>query len=187
MVINKENFDTKKFNKSLKKFFNNSPLLLSYNIGAGGVTIFLHENLNSESYKEIISYTFDYGKSIEDNIHEIKKKLQKYYPRMIQVKEENVEASTSELNDLMAKGEISLNDVTNIGYLKKEETIWIVDKVFLEKDEILIRKEYESKTYKYKLKYPVLIFLKKLRNEDMNKYEAWNFFENKAVIEDKNK
>lgn len=187
MIVDKSKMDTKKFKtifaKKFKNFCSKLPILLSYELLPNGVIIYEHYGEDEEDNKEtILHYEYDYLNTVQKNIYNIKKHLYNYFPVLTQVVNEEKSASSEEVNKKIAEGQITLENVTAKGYWTTIEKLWEIEKIIVDRDEIFIR-ELESKTlYRYRLKFPVVTFLKRIRNKEMDSKEAWNFFINKAVL-----
>lgn len=186
MIVNKGKMDTTKFKgifaKKFKNFCSKLPILISYQMLPNGVVVYEHSEENEEEKSKIIHYTFDYSDTIERNIYNIKKILYPYLPTMIQHIQTEIEATTEETNEKVSQHEITLDDVTHKGYMQKERVVWQIEKVIVNRDELFIRNLSNKELRRYKLKYPVVTFLKRLRKGEFNEEIAWQFFSERAVL-----
>lgn len=185
MILDKKQIDIGKFKsvfaKKFKNFCSKLPILISYEFLPNGIIIYEHfDEENEDNKKQIIYYEYDYPISVQKNIYNIKRQLYDYLPILTQIIKVEVEAGAQEVNTKVASGEISFNDVTPTGYMIFQERNWQIEKVIIDRDEIFIRDLDTKILYRYKLKYPVFTFLKKLRNEEFTQKEGWEFFIRKA-------
>jgi hypothetical protein len=188
MLLEKNKLDVKKFLLSFDKRFGNfcekAPLFLSYDLNDEGVTIYkyLEDDNGEDSKKEkLFTYSFNFNQSDKQNIYEIKQLLFKFYPIMIEEKIIEVDATPAELNILIQNKEITTEDITEKGYYKKINYTWVIDKVIYQYDNIFIRGIENKTRYNYKMKVPVIPFLKKfLEGEDPK--EIFNYFHEKSYM-----
>lgn len=185
MIVNKNTMDARQFKvifaKKFKNFCSKLPILISYKLMPNGIIVYEHfDEENEENKQKILTYDYDYLLSVQKNIYNIKKMLYPYFPEMKQKIVKEVHATAEEVNTKISSGEISLDDVTSNGYLLISEKKWQIEKVIVGRDEIFIRDMDSKSLYRYKLKYPVVTFLKKMRNNEITYKDAWEFFVNKA-------
>lgn len=185
MIVDKKSMDIKKFKsvfaKKFKNFCSKLPILISYEFLPNGIIIYEHFDEEDENNKnQILYYEYDYLISVQKNIYNIKRKLYDYLPVLTQVVNAEVEAGTQEVNAKIASGDISLDDVTSNGYRVMREKDWQIEKAIVDRDEIFIRDLSTKTLYRYRLKYPVVTFLKRIRKDEMNQKEAWEFFISKS-------
>lgn len=167
------------FNNKFQSYCEKAPVLLSFKADPESVYI---ENIVS---KQIKKFKFDYEKTIEDNIYFIRKWLERnWYPRLLQIEVHEEDYSPQELEQIMEEKDIPLEEAV---FLKKQTTIereWMIEKVVLKKDELLIKPLFEDNpsTYVYKLSMPTTTFLKRLREGTYTKTIAWDVLQNKGKL-----
>ena len=178
--INTEEF-SEEFKKRFKNFCNRIPLFIHPYYTPNKIIIYSYKNLGSSEKVKLFEYDFDFSLDVKENIFEIKKILQKnHYPIMKQIHEEEKIYNAEKLNHLVAENKISIDDITSKGgVLETKEIVWRIEKVLLDKDEVLLRDLNEDKLYKARLRMPVTSFLKTILIEIYDPYERWMLFERK--------
>lgn len=145
------------FKKKFENFLNKAPILASLVLTPGSVQV-VHENT-----KKKYVFPWDYTKDVKQFIFEIKKSLVVHYPRIVKVTEENVELSSDEKADLIAKGEYTVENVPNYKKVTKR-VIYRIDKVIVPQDIFIIVDEETGKTYRYKMNRPCVYYLRDYRS-----------------------
>ena len=176
--INVEVFQ-KEFRKKFDNFCRKAPLLLTYSLTEESIS--MYEELESKR-RFLFKYEFNFEVSVKENIKRIKDILLKQvYPVMTQKEIIDESYTSEELNDMVQRGEITLDEAPNIR--KKTESIvnWRIERVIVPRDELFIRNLSVDKVYRYKLKYPVTIFLKKLRTI-LTPEKGWSMFFSKSEL-----
>ena len=188
--INLENF-LAVFGQKFKNFCSKSPVLLSYNINPYAVNIYLNSTYDKDSDKKaILEYPFNYDRPVKENIKEIKDFLmEKYYPILTQtLYEKEIKYSADELNNMVREGKISTDDILDGKLENLKEIKWMIERVIVVRDEIIVRNLQSKKTYLCKLKIPVTFFFKRLYSEEFknenNQFDsikAWSFLLDKVI------
>jgi hypothetical protein len=184
MLIDGVNFDITEFKQIFKKKFDNfckkAPILMSYILVNDSIDIYSYDD-NKQSLK-LFSYSFDYTKGVKENIKSIKDiLLADHYPRMTQNIIIYSDYTPEELNQLVSEGKVSIDE---IGTAKREQvqiTTWRIERVIVIRDEIFIRNMLTNEEFRYRMKIPVTVFLKKCRT-NFTPEEAWDYFENKSIL-----
>jgi len=171
------------FNKKFKNFCNKAPILLSYKILFSVVHIYRNKFIhNKYEWEKAFEYTFDFERSVKENIYFIRKILiNDFYPILLQREIIEISYNAEDLHKKVLNGEISINDISAKGVLEEKETIWRIERIIVVRDECFIRNLSSNKIFRYKLKMPITIFLKKLR-EDLSDINAWELFISKAIL-----
>jgi hypothetical protein len=167
------------FNNKFQSFCEKAPVLLSFKADPEAVYI---ENITS---KKIKKFKFNYEKTIEENIYYIRKWLESnWYPRLLEIEIEEEDYSPEELEQIMEEKEIPLEEAVFLKKQKYTEKEWLIEKVVLKKDEILLKPlfETEPKTHVYKLSMPTTTFLKRLREGVYTKEIAWDILQLKGQL-----
>lgn len=160
-------------------FAQKSPILLSFVTSDKGVTI-VHENSNTKYF-----YEWDFSVPVKGFIHMIKQNLREYhYPRISREESIEVPLTDDDKANLLAEG-------TNINDLPKSKTIlqkqiYCIDKIIALKDVFIIINEATKESYRYKMNYSGIYFLKNYRSgkyKDLD--EAGDFFFKKSTLLDK--
>lgn len=184
MIVNKEKMDPEQFKKVFAKKFKNFcsklPIMVSYKLLPNGVVLYEHYDEGEDNKSKIVYYEYDYSTTVQKNIYGIKKILYKYFPSMNEIIQEEIDATTEETNQKVYEGVITLQDVTPNGYLRKYKKEWQIEKVIIDRDELFIRDLGTKELRRYRMKYPVVTFLKRLRKGEWGKNEAWKFFISKS-------
>ena len=174
------------FKKKLTNFCHKAPIPISFFIDTQfKVDIYYHED--SGKKEKIFTLPFEFNKSPKENIAIIKDFLiANHYPVLSEEIDITEKYSPQELNKLVSEGEISLN---NLGLKKTvtKQTLWRIEKIITLRDEIFLRNLTTNKCFRYKLKKPVTIFLKKYREESIKnpnsyKKDMYELFENKSIL-----
>ena len=185
MLPDEINFSIEDFKKVFEKKFSNfckkAPILMSYMLMDDRVSIYQYDD-DSQS-KRLFDFPFDFEVTIKENIRHIKEiLLEKYYPIMTQEIITTEKYSPEELNQLISKGKVSLDEATDIRKTNIKIISWRIEKVIVLRDELFIRNMNTNKLYRYRLRsVPVTIFLKKVRLNLTSK-EAWDLFQKKSQL-----
>lgn len=178
MLFNKT--DSNKYVAEFKERFANfaqkAPILLSFIVTDGKVTV-IHEN-SGTSY----DFEWDFTLPVKSFIHEIKQVLSdNHYPRIERVVVESVPYTPEEQADMLASGtkmeELpTRHDVTRVESYR-------IDKVIALKDVFILQDEATFKSYRYKMHYSSIFFLKNYRTgKYANLAEAGAFFFSKSEL-----
>lgn len=184
MLIDDINFNVEEFKKVFRKKFDNfckkAPILMSYIITDDKVTLFKHDD--TEESKKLFIYSFDYQKNVKENIKDIKDTLLgKHYPILVETIVEQEDYTAEELNQLVSEGKISLDDVDVAHKENKKTSRWRIERVIILRDEIFLRNLETNRIFRYRMKVPVTLFLKKMRN-NFTVEESWEYFTNKSIL-----
>jgi len=184
MLNNEIDFDLNEFKQIFKKKFDNfckkAPIHMSYMIMNDSVDVYSHDD-GKQSTKLFI-YTFDFKFGVKENIKCIKDiLLEKFYPILIQEKITYSDYSIEDLNKLVSEGKISLDDINTVRHKVTTIERWRIERVIVIRDEVFIRNLTTDKEFRYKMKIPVTIFLRKCR-VNLTETEAWNYFAAKSVF-----
>lgn len=174
----------REFNKKFANFCKKSPLILSYLVaGDVEVHIFLHSDSNDLSSKSLIlTHRFNFSKSVKGNIFDIRKELvRNWYPLMEQLSYRDVSYSPQELNAMVERGEISIDDVSSNMFREPYIVTHRVEKSIVTDNKLLVRNLDTKALHQYRLKMPVATFVRRINN--MTYRERWELFEQKAVYE----
>jgi hypothetical protein len=154
-IIDSESFE-REFNKRFSSFCIKAPLSLSY------VTVGGRLKLYKGSNDFILEYPFDYSKSVKENIFEIKKILVKdYFPKFCITEKREVEVSKEVLQEKYEKGEISIDNLLEYKEFEIKEVWFTLEKIIYKRDELFLINE-EGERFHYKMKMPVIYFVKGL-------------------------
>lgn len=182
MLLDELNIDPTEFKKLFEKKFQNfckkAPILVSYAITDSFVTIYGYNDVKES--KKLFGYPFDFTKSVKENIKDIKDILvQKHYPVMVQVDTNALPLSAKERTELVEKG-MTVEDALAATNVVSSHREWRIEKVIVLRDELFVRNMYQNRLFRYKMKVPVTIFLKKVRT-NFTPEESWEYFTNKSV------
>lgn len=169
----------KTFNDKFQSFCEKAPVLLSFKADPEAVYI---ENIVSKKVKKI---NFDYETTIEDNIYNIRLWLEEnWYPRIKEIQIIEEDYSPEELEEVMEEKGIPLEEAVFLKKQEFKEREWLIEKVVLKKDELLIKPLFgeEIRTYVYKLSMPTTVFLKRLRDGTYTKEIAWDVLQSKGKL-----
>jgi len=160
------------FSKKFKSYCSKLPFFVSFHITRDKC------HLLNEDSTETYDYEFDLNKSVTESIHEIRIWMLKYWHPRIYEPEETAPTS-SEISDAMRSGA----DIDTVIYSRNNsKTIWIIDKVIITKDTLLLLKEGEYDfSWVYQINMPSSLFLRNVRGKWSNE-EAWNMFKEKSTF-----
>jgi len=184
MIISKDNkMNQESFNKIFAKkflnFCNKLPIFVSYTLTPDGIIVYEDEKRE----EELLNYKFDYSINVQKNIFQIKKILAHHFPVMTEVRvEEITEVTSDEINRLLNERKISMEDVTAKGYQRKYRRNWVIEKLIINRDELFIRDSKTFESRRYKLRYPVVTFIKKVLEHELSRASAWDFFIGRAEL-----
>lgn len=164
------------FKRRFSNFCNKAPVILTFKITPS--SCFLKDCELGIVHK----FEFDHLSDVKSNIKIIKDWLiENVYPRMIEESFLEEDLSNEEIEKLIENG---MDE--EVAIMKKNiqvsETIWVIEKLIIKRDELFIRNETTDRVYRYKIKMPSTLFLKKIRSGDMNQKEIFNFFYAKAEL-----
>jgi len=184
MLIEKERIDIENFilifNKKFMNFCNKLPIMASYTIANDTVTVYKHDSHNYDEKISIVTYKLNFNEKPKVNIYNIKQELSLFFPTLQQTTKKEIIADVLTLNELVTSGEISFDSLSNKGYYVESEVTWIIDKVVIARDEILIKNMEDKRYFRYRTKIPVIKFLRDIST--LPKNEKWNVFIRKAVL-----
>lgn len=180
MLIEKEQFDKKKFmqefNKKFWNFSEKSPLFLKYSVIENDILIY---DFSKNPENKPIKFSLDYSIDVKSNIKIIKDYLvENNYPvfkvRHISYKSYDV----TETMRLMQNEKVSLKDLANKQKEVINEELYRLEKVFNQDNRIAVRNLKTNEIGLYQLKIPVTFFM----NELFNGTGAPNIFTSKAEL-----
>jgi hypothetical protein len=170
--INVEMFQ-REFRKKFDNFCRKAPLLMTYTLSEESISIF--EELDSKR-RLLFKYEFNFEVTVKENIKRIKDiLLSQVYPILIQTETIDESYTSEELNQMVQNKEITLDEAPNIRKKTTNNITWRIERVIVPRDELFIRNLLTNKIYRYRMKYPVTIFLKKLRN-NLTPEKGWSMF-----------
>ena len=160
------------FSKKFKTYCSKLPFFVSFHT-TRQTCVLMNEDLN-ETYE----YKFNLEKDVSQSIHDLRVWMIKYWhPRLYELADPEVPTS-EEISEAIRNGK-NIEDI-DITKPRRYESIWIIDKVIIPKDTILLLKEGEYDfSWVYTLSMPSSIFLKNVREKWSNE-EAWEMFRTKA-------
>jgi len=164
------------FKERFSNFAQKAPILLSFIISAEKVVV-IHEN-SGNSY----SFEWDFAVPVKSFIHEIKQVLSdNHYPRIALQQVQRIQLSPDEQASMLASG-VSISDLPSYKDVKTT-SIYRIDKVIALKDIFIIQSEDDYKTYRYKMNYSSIFFLKNYRTGKYKSIEeAGDFFFSKSEL-----
>lgn len=186
MILNDLNVDVDEFQREFEKKFTNfckkSPIFLSYILTENYVDVYVHPDPNSPEHKKLaVKHEFDYSLSVKENIFEVRKKLVRdYYPLILTFDEIEEKNSPEELNAMVERGEITVDDIVPGAFRKTIEVWWRIERVLIMKDELFIRDMRTGYVYQYRIKMPVSIFLRRIYEKSYK--ERGELFASKSVF-----
>lgn len=187
MIVNK--IDTSLFIQTFKKKFSNfckkSPLLLTYIITEHSVKIYEYNKFedlmshDTSKYTYLLEYSFDFTKEVKENIADIKQALLYLYPIIKQELNVKENLTAKERNDLVESGKMSIDEAAEAKRDTVETTSYRIEKVIIERDEVIMTNLSNNEVYRYKIKIPVSIFMKKIRFQ-IPPTEQFTYFKSKS-------
>lgn len=178
MLYNKT--DSNKYVSEFKTRFANfaqkAPILLSFIVADNKVTV-IHEN-SQTAY----DFEWDFTIPVKSFIHEIKQVLSdNHYPRIERVTQEETALSPEEQASLLASG-VAVDELPATRKVEKR-TIYRIDKVIALKDVFILQDEQTFQSFRYKMHYSSIFFLKNYRNGKYGSLaEAGEFFFSKSEL-----
>jgi hypothetical protein len=164
------------FRKKFANFCIKSPALLSYDSDIEKVII---KDLGTD---KTWTYKFDHGIDVKTNIKNIKDYLlENIYPIMVQNKKEYSEYTADELEKIIDNSGITIDQATLLKKEKITKITWRLEKVLVQRDEIFIRNLSTDICFRFKMRGPVTVFLRNIR-EKWSAEEAYNFFEKNSFL-----
>ena len=170
--------DSRKYIAEFKDRFSNfaqkAPILVSFTTSEADVRV-KHEN-SGTTYK----FDWDYSVPVKSFIHEIKQTLSDlHYPRIARVEESEVPISGERRAALLEAGVTEFPQTQHV----ESTEIFRIDKVIVLQDFFIIQSERDFRTYRYKLNYSSIYFLKDYRTGRYKSIEeAGKFFFEKATL-----
>lgn len=155
----KEKYD-ELFEKKFKGFCERAPIYLTFSV--------VYDELHVKDITKDQNYMFHMNRDlpVEEFIGSIRKYLKKYaYPRLTEETVTTVDPSVEDLlqatkeNKSFDEAFASLSRVT-------EEINYVIDKVNIKKNQLVLERESNNEQYLYQLKMPVVMFLRKELNKD---------------------
>lgn len=155
------------FEKKFKGFCERAPVYLSYSI------LYDEVHIKDVSNGKTFSFLLDESNPIKDLITSIKITLkEKSYPHLIEEKIERVDPSVSDLLDA-TRDNISFDEAFASLSRRVSKTEYIIDKINLKKNQIIIENIKTKEQFLYHLKMPVVMFLKNEIRNEQNPAEAF--------------
>lgn len=184
MLMDEINFDVNEFKQVFKKKFDNfckkAPILMDYIVSNDSVDVYSYKDDRQRT--KLFVHIFDYTSSVKENIKFIKDLLLKdHYPILIQDKVTYSDYPIEELNQLVSEGKVSLDDINTVKSKSEESIKWRIERVIILRDEIFLRNLTTNRIYRYRMKIPVTVFLKRYRM-NFTAEEAWNCFATKSIL-----
>ncbi len=164
------------FKKRFSNFCSKAPVILTFKITPSSCFL-------KDCEKEIVhKFEFDHLSDVKANIKIIKDWLiENVYPRMIEENFIEEDYSNEEIEKLIESG-MNEEDAIMKKKIRIEEFTWIIEKLIIKRDELFIRNIDTDRTYRYKIKMPSTLFLKKIRNGSMSQKEIFSFFYSKSEL-----
>lgn len=170
------------FDKKFSNFCKKAPIFLSYIAGDNSVSIYQHPNSKDRTIREkIIEYEFNFNMSVKENIFEIRRQLiENWYPMLRKRITYEESHDAQELNVMVEKGEITIDDIGTNGILKEKETLLRIERVIVMKDWLFVRNLDTNEMCQYRTRMPVTTFLRRIQELDDNK--SIDLFNKKAIF-----
>lgn len=164
------------FKDRFSNFANKAPILLSFVTSDKEVKI-VHEN-SGTAY----SFEWDFSIPVKAFIHEIKQTLSDlHYPRIARVKTTVVPMPAEDRQELLSAG-VNEADIPEVKKIETSE-IFRIDKVIVLKDIFIIQSETDYVSYRYKMNYSSIFFLKDYRTGKYKSIEeAGKFFFSRSEL-----
>ncbi len=166
------------FEHRFSKFCERAPLFLSFTVEGGGVTIesplCLEGDLPSKpsNYKMRMDFKFNF--SVEENILIIRDWLKhNWYPRLIEEKETEFPLTVEQINEIVEQEKIPLHEAVLRKRKIEKRVHWIITKLNLKKDEILVENQDTLRVAVYKMKIPTIMFVKRIRERQIDPLQGW--------------
>lgn len=179
MLVNRDqSIDTTYINELEKRFGNfckKAPIPLSFKITKH--VIHVHEFINNE----VKPFDFTGEPNVKIVVKRIKDWLcQHKYPVMVQTSIVEKPYSPAEYVDMVNKGEIKYEEIHITKKVVEDSIRWRIEKVFVNRDEFIVRNIEEGKVYRFKLRMPCILFLRKMRENKLNSFDAWQLFSKRS-------
>lgn len=183
-VVNVQRF-VEEFNKRFKNFCNKAPIILSYRLINNGVIIskYTQKSMNKNDYenKVIMNYSFDFSKSVKENISIIRDYLRNnFFPTMVEVEKKLVKRTAEELNKMVESKQMKIDDINPFNVVTVQ-TLWMIEKYIAERNEIIIRNVETNRMKIFHMEIPATIFLKEI-DTNIDPIDAWLKFENNSTF-----
>lgn len=164
------------FKTRFANFAQKAPVLLSFIVTDTKTTV-IHEN-SQKAY----DFEWDFTIPVKSFIHEIKQVISdNHYPRIVHTFPEEISLTPEEQATLLAAGTPIENLPTT--RFKQNKITYRIDKVIALKDIFILQDEETFKTYRYKMHYSSIFFLKNYRSGKYGSLEAaGEFFFSKAEL-----
>ncbi len=164
------------FKRRFSNFCNKAPVILTFKITPS--SCFLKDCELGTVHK----FEFDHLSDVKANIKIIKDWLiENVYPRMIEESFLEEDFSNEEIEKLIEDG-MDEEEAIMKKNIQVSETTWVIEKLIIKRDELFVRNETTDRVYRYKIKMPSTLFLKKIRSGNMSQKEIFNFFYAKAEL-----
>lgn len=172
--------DSNKYMTEFKERFSNfaqkAPILLSFVVSEDKVQV-IHENSGT-----VYDFDWDFTVPVKSFIHEIKQILSdNHYPRIARTIVSKVRLTPEEQAELLEQG-VSTGELPTHKD-QSSRSIFRIDKVIALRDIFIIQDEDTFETYRYKMNYSSIFFLKGYRTGRFKSLdEAGDFFFNKSEL-----
>ena len=171
MLYNKTDSSTyiKLFQRKFTNFCEKSPILLSFITTANGVQVV------NEGDDSIFDFPWKFDVDVKSFIFGIKRVLvDKCYPVITKI--ESIRNPLSEEEQLyLASTGINLDEVPTFKNTEVK-TSYIIDRCIITKDTFIIKEVATEKLFLYRMNTSSIFFLKKIRNGDLNRESAGEYF-----------
>jgi hypothetical protein len=163
------------FKKRFNNFAEKAPIHISYTSTPTGVTVV---DLDSNN---VYDFTWDFSLPIKTFIHGIKEILAKdCYPIIHKVELKEIAISEEEQLFMIENG--TNLDTLPVKRYTKEITPFLIDKVIVFKDLLIIKNLLTEECFRYKMNKSCIYFLKKVRSKRLNKEQAADYFFKNSVL-----
>ncbi len=161
------------FKDKFSNFAQKAPILLSFITTDEKVTV-IHENSKNQ-----YEFEWDFTIPVKSFIHGIKQTLSDgHYPRIVKVTRTQVPLTADEQAERLTEGK-----ETEPFKEVEERELFKIDKVIALKDIFMIQSEDTFKTYRYRMNYSSIFFLKGYRTgKYKNLEEAGDFFFKRSTM-----
>lgn len=159
----------KKFKKKFQGFRSRAPIYFTFQVTPLKVFI------QFEDENEIKEFPINFDLTVEEMIHGIREYFRdNKYPRIVHNQKIRIEPTTSDINNLMVKENITFEEAFSLLSSKTKKESYVLDKVDISKNRIIIC-DQKGSTLLYQVDMPVLIFIKNIKS--LEEKSRWKEFE----------
>jgi len=171
------------FKKKFENVLNKVPIIANLKLVGTKATVYIQVTSTEEVE---VDYLVDLSIDVKQNVFNLRKLMEEHFPVFTVKRVITRKLSSTEANELVNKGEATLDEALGKTYDTVLKNNYKIVRVVDVRDELFIKDLSTGEQTRHKLHhYPVITFLKNIREGKLTLEEAGDLFEEKSRFIDK--